>query len=1515
SFLSQQFDGTRDILVEPELLRRCSTGTGPEYRWRIWNEDGKEVLISSSQPILNSPTLLLHPIYDLSFWKIHEGGQDANISSEFLPESVLQDGVYTAQLTIKERDTIVEASFNTTFGLVAIRLKVVFIDGTEREVDGQTNITLRVEVTTPTPNYTLKWDCQPVGHPDHSCFSHPDPWDSFTASTRVVDGFFSHLYHMWDNLHNRTSHYPTTTTGAPSGVNTTSYHLKEDVDGSSTPSGHTIPSFSTSQKGPAYSIWSHPHITPSGVTPPSFSSSQEGVRLSQLDKKFVETISIPVSSLRAPTERFLFKVSCHHHRMTIGIRSHIRSAFPYGAARRMVFESECMSCTPEELKVLQYSWRLSLVYKVGSLGETTRSLTTANTDETELTLTRALRRHQTEKGFLLRPRDYLRVYNKTILRTTLPQVDEHGDSGGSSSLSYTEYLGAIDPEELVGLQHFSPRDLQKLPRPLTPDLVDRAREVERRWRGKSPYTGDGLRGTQPEGRQKRGVRQDVWTPPSSPEKKVSRSPPLPGVKLTGSGSRQVQEGGGGGGGQQKNHAGGRASPRTRQRRDAQNRQMKEEDRPSSAQTNKRREVVGRHSGAGDRGAAAMTDDAAPQEHSPVTSAKVTLHHHRLLHHAPYHNILSGQYGAGESEGGGLWHTRVGEGDGSVVSLPDPSWRQVEETAETVSQLEREDVRRVQQVDAGYLPPRHNDARGENPGNSGRNLQPREEIFTGRHKVDDKEARRAYTDREERARSQSNEWEAKVPQDFMEFRSDEIILLRGKEDEGDLERMKQHKEEEEKDTRLLREDPAGGLELWQINEGDHGGRDYQLGGGSKGRKKWRQMSVSGAGNDEAQDAARVTTEDPDDDKNLANTLTNSQVTERGVSGANKKSREDLRRTGVMEEVRVEEVTPLSTSSSTGNFLVDIAGGERQVLQLDAKTEKTLGVTEDELAAGDNDKVVNTLMLHDTSPNAPVNDRKIRSVGGEERSTLTPRHLHPHTGVPHSSSPPPAASPSQPTPPPFPSLETSSSITPSLQVDKEEEGQFSSTIDDHSGREDEWSGTAALHQSRREAVEAEENGEAVLVKEDKAVLTTEEEREREDKERTTGFEEEETVKGGAEKRRKNKKNKYKKLEERDKGQQIVNSEEGERTLSHQQEETGYKENGLTSEGIVKVRETEENDGVEGENDIGGVAEAGRLPHTTRHPTHHRHDSTHLPIRVAHSGLVPDGGTPITQSDQFLPDVASGVPWDTVASGAREGRPSSHTTRNTKVRGLRPVHYVPGGARSPHRALPSPPELGPVSVDASLNVLPGGPNTQPQGTRGPHPPYAAPLQAAAQFFHPPYVSLTHSPSGVLDYTEFKKLNAAKPTHHKILPQGTSESGRSIGNTRGKADVDRVKLTPPGEELSRGGGGTPSTHTTADGVGGSRYGVLGEREDGPPLRQRNRGRVSGAGTAQQQNRRPQQQTVGETERSGASGRGQGYGGVEVRTPPPANTRPRPPHILLPTEGQSSPVRGVDYGKKIKEF
>lgn len=117
--------------MEPELRRYCPIGSGPEYLWRIWDHNGEEVHVNS-RIRLDAPTLLIPPS-DHTWAKWLHRTETSHVHT---PRAVDADAfkalhhddgksVFRAQLTIREKDTIVQASPSTTLRVMAMRLRSV----------------------------------------------------------------------------------------------------------------------------------------------------------------------------------------------------------------------------------------------------------------------------------------------------------------------------------------------------------------------------------------------------------------------------------------------------------------------------------------------------------------------------------------------------------------------------------------------------------------------------------------------------------------------------------------------------------------------------------------------------------------------------------------------------------------------------------------------------------------------------------------------------------------------------------------------------------------------------------------------------------------------------------------------------------------------------------------------------------------------------------------------------------------------------------------------------------------------------------------------------------------------------------------------------------------------------------------------------------------------------------------------------------------------------------------------
>lgn len=79
--------------------------------------------------------------------------------------------------------------------------RVVFTDGSAREVDARSNITLRVEVTSPTPDYDIKWGCHLLYNASEGCFPEADPWSKYTNTSDHADTVFDVLHRWWEMIH------------------------------------------------------------------------------------------------------------------------------------------------------------------------------------------------------------------------------------------------------------------------------------------------------------------------------------------------------------------------------------------------------------------------------------------------------------------------------------------------------------------------------------------------------------------------------------------------------------------------------------------------------------------------------------------------------------------------------------------------------------------------------------------------------------------------------------------------------------------------------------------------------------------------------------------------------------------------------------------------------------------------------------------------------------------------------------------------------------------------------------------------------------------------------------------------------------------------------------------------------------------------------------------------------------------------------------------------------------------
>ncbi|XP_045139440.1 uncharacterized protein LOC123520860 isoform X2 [Portunus trituberculatus] len=782
----REFDGTQEILVEPSLLRNCPLGSGPEYRWTIWNKDGQEVPLSSTR--LDTPSLLVHPVYDHDWpdWlrtdiakrilglavSLPQEEEQGLMMGVLAPRS-LEDGEYTTQLTVKERGTIVQASYNTTFSVVATRLRVTFVDGTEREVDRDANVTLRVEVTSPSPNFTVSFRCSPLDAPSASCFTEANQLSSFPTSTNEGENLFSRLQHLWELLHNTSSSDSSSSSSSSSDKN-----LKNN------------PFTSSHFSLPFNKIFSPFHM---------YDDSHFLHKVFNTSQHYIVSLTFPASTLVSTHKRFKFSasikkdpkhrveasqvVSISSPRDNIGIQTCLGSQFPFGALRRMVFESECMSCSPEELAVLRYTWRLKMLVNEQYAPMLNSEQQTA-ASEAEVTLQRILRQTEVDESFFSRPSDYLRVYNKSALQERPTQTAPEEDS---------------NPNLAFPTPSLSTHDLQNLPEIIAPEILHQVAEIYHRW-GRPSAASLGIATA-----LRKNPTSDInqVLDQGNPRGKVTVAninPLQAAVDLSRPNNDLAREG----------VRISRSAPAATHH--AQRRQMRESDRTSSSQTNMHRKVVGRHSG--EAAQRPVTDEAAPPAPaSPTAPAtafiKVTLdNHHSHLVHRAVHFPPQGIEGEKVKDPTALSPT---EGWLSGPSHPITAAPEAEHQA-------------------GHTNPDY-------PHRTKRN-SPAEKVavedlwLATAQRVDHGESRRSGV-----------KWEAmgKVFDGEKAVRQHQVILSKGKVQENEYLKILEEEEEEEKEEVEEKEN-----RLWWANDGDHRVRENSHDGGSDRKEERRPMTEAGTG---------------------------------------------------------------------------------------------------------------------------------------------------------------------------------------------------------------------------------------------------------------------------------------------------------------------------------------------------------------------------------------------------------------------------------------------------------------------------------------------------------------------------------------------------------------------------------------------------------------------------------------------------------------------------------------------
>lgn len=772
--------------MEPSLLRNCPLGSGPEYRWTIWDKNGQEVPLSSTR--LDTPSLLVHPVYDHNWpnWLRTDKAkktlglvfslpqEEERLMMGVIAPRSLEDGEYTTQLTVKERGTIVQASYNTTFSVVATRLRATFVDGTEREVDRDANVTLRVEVTSPSPNFTVSFDCSPLDAPFASCFTEANKLSSFPTTTNLGENLFSRLQHLWELLRNTSS---------------------SDSSSSSSSSGRIL------TKSNPYT--SHHFLPPLNRTSSPFYMHDDSHFLHKVfntSQHYIVSLTFPASTLVATHKRFRFRASIrkdHKHRVrasqvvsissprdNIGIQTCLGSQFPFGALRRMVFESECMSCSPEELVALRYTWRLKMLVKSQNAPVLNLEQQTA-ASKAEVILHRILRQTEVDESFFPRPSDYLRVYNKSVLQERPTQTAPEEDS---------------NPDPALSTFNLTTHDLQNLPEIIAPEILHQATEIYHRF-GRPSATS-------------LAVVAALHKPPTTDLKQnLGQDNPRAMVTVANISPLQAADDPG----KPSNDLGregvrvSRSAPAATHH--AQRRQMRKSDRTSSSQTNMRRKVVSRHSGEAAQGP--VTDEAAPPASaSPTAPApafiKVTLdnHHSHLVHRAAH---IPPQ---------GMEAEKVKD---PAAHSPTEGW--LSGSSQSISASpETEDQAGHTNLDHPHRTKR----------NSGAEKMADEDPWLATvQRVDHGESRRSGV-----------KWEAmgKVFDGEKAARQHQVIPSKGKVQENEYLKIIEEEEEKEKEKKVKEKENR----LWWANDGDHRVRDNPHDGGSDRKEERRPMTEAGVG---------------------------------------------------------------------------------------------------------------------------------------------------------------------------------------------------------------------------------------------------------------------------------------------------------------------------------------------------------------------------------------------------------------------------------------------------------------------------------------------------------------------------------------------------------------------------------------------------------------------------------------------------------------------------------------------
>ncbi|KAF2364056.1 PKD/REJ-like domain [Trinorchestia longiramus] len=432
-FLLLQFESGQEIHLEPDLWRYCEQSSGATFRWVIYK--GKEQIArfqTSTLLILPQELVLQHSLrshsysYSESLTRTIDGSVRVNssqndsegdsdsehrtstldrdyakeefygralrarssnknsmsllslpsrmLTSEF-PEGVSMSpsgiGTYRVSLTVTEEDTVVHSSKNISFQVVEVPFSVKFLGGSSRWQARTNNITLWVEVRSPSPNYTLSWSCHFLRDPQTPCFITTDPWDHFKRTVRADTPFRKLernylLYRIWKMNQPR---------------------QKESVEVDENDHDNGNPDDSSSCEPNGSCLYENDHQMNSS-TSENFDddfdydelSTSDGVEASGDLTSYIESLTFPCALLQPLAYELLFRVSVTQMLTSrppqtaqqrivllsgpvtdVGIIRHFDGYLPFGATDRVVFESICFTCSREDLDHLSYKWSLSKI--------------------------------------------------------------------------------------------------------------------------------------------------------------------------------------------------------------------------------------------------------------------------------------------------------------------------------------------------------------------------------------------------------------------------------------------------------------------------------------------------------------------------------------------------------------------------------------------------------------------------------------------------------------------------------------------------------------------------------------------------------------------------------------------------------------------------------------------------------------------------------------------------------------------------------------------------------------------------------------------------------------------------------------------------------------------------------------------------------------------------------------------------------------------------------------------------